>query len=296
MQDFLDLKNKEDDFFLSKVLYVVSTPIGNMMDITLRAIDSLKRCDVVICEDSRVSGRLLNFLKIKKPLIIYNDYSDESVRKRILDLIKNQNKALCLISDAGTPLISDPGFKLISFLLDNEVQVKSVPGPCSAIAALSICGIESDRFLFAGFIPNLKSQKEGFFKEFSNINSTLIFFESPQRIAATLQIMLNVFGDRKAAIAREITKFYEEVKKDSLSSLVQHYKENKIKGEVVILLSKPNSKDKDIDFDELDRELILAAKKMTKKDAISLVSDIYNLNKKIVYQRMLNIENEENSK
>ncbi len=288
MQDFLD--SKKDNFFLENALYIVSTPIGNISDITLRAIDVLKKCDTIICEDSRVSSRLLKSLNIKKPLMVYNDYSDESARSKILDLISKQNKSLCLISDAGTPLVSDPGYKLVNFLLENKVQVKSIPGACSVIAALSISGIQSDRFLFAGFIPHLKLQKENFFKELVNINSTLIFFESPQRILSTLKNMLSIFGNRKAAITREITKIYEEVKKDNLENLIKYYQKHKVKGEIVILLSKPDPKDKEINFTKIDEELTLALKSMTPKDAVALIADSYDLNKKIIYQRMLNIK------
>lgn len=279
----------EENFFLDSGLYVVSTPIGNMSDITLRAIDVLKRCDLLLCEDSRVSARLLKSLNIKKTILTYNDYSDENLRKKILDLIQNQNKALCLISDAGTPLISDPGYKLVNFLQENNIKITPVPGACSVIAALSISGIESDRFLFAGFIPNIKSQKEVFLKEFVNINSTLIFFESPHRVKSTLEVMLKTFGNRKAAVVREITKIYEEVKKDSLENLIKYYQENQIKGEVVILLSKPNLKNQELDLNKIDEEIILALQSMKPKDAVSLVAANYNLNKKVVYQRMLKV-------
>ncbi len=294
MQDFMFEDNQlksEKSFFLESGLHVVSTPIGNMSDITLRAIDALKRCDLVLCEDSRVSMRLLKFLGIKKTILTYNDQSDENLRRKILDLIQKQNKSICLISDAGTPLISDPGYKLVSFLLENDVKVRSIPGACSVIAALSISGIESDRFLFAGFVPNIKSQKEIFFKDFTQINSTLIFFDSPQRVASTLEIMLKVFGNRKAAIAREITKLFEEVKKDNLENLLKYYQDKKIKGEVVILLSKADLKDVAIDFTKVDEEIILSLKTMKPKDVVSLVAQNYNLNKKIVYQRMLTIKN-----
>jgi len=295
MQDFLNSKTKSD-FFLENALYVVSTPIGNIYDITLRAIETFKKCDFVICEDSRLSARLLNFLEIKKPFIIYNDHSDEQSRLKILDLIKDQKKSLCLVSDAGTPLISDPGYKLVNFLLENKVEVKSVPGACSVIAALSISGIQSDRFLFAGFVPHLKTQKENFFKILVNTDSTLIFFESAQRILNTLQNMLKIFGNRKAAIAREITKMHEEVKKDNLEDLVEYYSKNKIKGEIVILLSKPDSNNEQVNFDKIDEELKLALKTMKPKEAVALVADNYNLNKKDLYQRMLKITTKKDEK
>lgn len=294
MQDLLNINfpNNDKDFFLKNGLYVVATPIGNMLDVTFRAIDILKKCDFVVCEDSRVSSRFLGYFGIKKSFIIYNDHSLAEDRREILDLIKNQNKALCLISDAGTPLISDPGYKLVSFLLDNNVEVKSVPGACSAIAALSISGIESDRFLFAGFIPN-SSQREVFLREFVNINSTLIFFESAQRLASSLSDMLRVFGNRKAAVAREITKLFEEVKKDDLKNLIEFYSQKNVKGEIVILISRAKDCEDEVNLSNLDSDLLLALKNMKPKDAVSLLSLNYNLPKKEVYQRMLDLLKDE---
>ena len=295
MQDFLESQNSnilaknQDNFFLENALFVVATPIGNILDITLRAIDILKKCDFVICEDSRVSARLLEFLKIKKPFIIYNDHSDEATRFKILDLIKTQQKSLALISDAGTPLISDPGYKLVRFLIEHEVEVKSVPGPCSVIAALSICGIESDRFLFAGFVPHLKVKKEKLFKELVNIDSTLIFFESANRVATTLETMLVIFGNRKAAIARELTKLHEEVRNDNLENLVEFYQTFKVKGEIVILLSKPVKKGLEVDLAQMEKDLKAALKNMKPKEAVSLIADNHHLSKKLVYQKMLEI-------
>jgi 16S rRNA (cytidine1402-2'-O)-methyltransferase len=287
MQEFL--KDKEDkDFFLPSALYVVSTPIGNYSDITLRAIETLQKCDFVICEDSRVAGKLLKKLQIKKSFIIYNDHSDDFARQKILNLLQD-NKSLALISDAGTPLISDPGYKLVTFLLDQDKKVISIPGACAAIAALSISGIQSDRFLFVGFVPTAQIQKVKFFKELESINSTLIFYESANRISKSLESMLEIFGDRMASVAREITKMYEETRKDSLKDLVEYYKNNKIKGEVVILVSPPKTGDVSIDINVVDEELRSGLKKMKPKDLVSLVADNHKMKKKEVYQRMLKI-------
>lgn len=272
-------------------LYVVATPIGNFGDITLRAIETLKNCDFVVCEDSRVTLKLLNKLEIKKPFIIYNDQSDDLVRGKILSLIK-EGKIIALVSDAGTPLISDPGYKLVNMLISNNVKVIAVPGPSSVIAALSISGIESDRFLFAGFIPDSKVAQEKLFKELAIINSSLIFFEAANQVLPSLEMMLEVFGNRTAAVVREITKIYEETKKDSLTNLIKYYQENKIKGEVVILVSKPKSDDKEIDLETLDRELKSGLKKFKPKDLVGIIADNYGLNKKVVYQRMLELKDE----
>ena len=160
---------------------------------------------------------------------------------KILNLIL-QGKVLALVSDAGTPLISDPGYKLVAFLRENNCQVLSVPGACSAIAALSVAGIASDRFMFVGFVPNTALAKENFFKDLLNIDSTLIFFETSNRLVASLEAMFKIFGNRTACVAREITKIYEQTKKDYLQNLIDYYQQNPPRGEIVILLSPPSKK------------------------------------------------------
>jgi 16S rRNA (cytidine1402-2'-O)-methyltransferase len=270
-------------------LYVVATPIGNLGDITLRAINILQQCDFVVCEDSRVTARLMANLEIKKPFLIYNDHSDNFAREKILNQIL-QGKSLALVSDAGTPLISDPGYKLVSFLLENNCQVLSVPGACSAIAALSVSGIGSDRFMFVGFIPTTLVAKENFFKELIDTKSSLIFFESAGRLVSSLQAMLKVFGNRTAAVCREITKLYEETKRANLEDLIAFYQDKSIKGEIVILLSA-SSKNQEIDFNEIDKKLKSGLKKFKPKELVAIVADDCGVNKKLVYQRMLEIGN-----
>jgi len=283
MQEFLNNSNKH----LVPALYVVATPIGNFGDITLRAINTLKQCDFVICEDSRITAKLLNNLEVKKPFIIYNDHSDHIARERILNCIL-QGKSLALVSDAGTPLISDPGYKLIAFLLENNCQVLSVPGACSAIAALSISGIASNRFMFVGFVPNTLVAKENFFKDLINIEASLIFFETSNRMIVSLKSMLKVFGNRVGAVSREITKIYEQTKKANLEDLIKFYEQNPPRGEIVILLSAPPKRG-EINFDEIDKKLKQGLKTMKPKDLVCLVSDNLAVNKKVVYQRMLEL-------
>ncbi len=289
MQEFLKTPSLLKHNKIVPALYVVATPIGNLGDITLRAINILQECDFVVCEDSRITARLLANLEIKKPFLIYNDHSDNFAREKILNQIL-QGKSLALVSDAGTPLISDPGYKLVSFILENNCKVLSVPGACSAIAALSVSGIESDRFMFVGFIPNTLVTKENFFKELVDTKSTLIFFESSNRLLSSLQVMLKVFGNRTAAVAREITKLYEETKRANLEDLIAFYQDKTIKGEIVILLSPP-SKNQEINFDEIDKKLKSGLKKFKPKDLVAMVADEFGVNKKLVYQRMLGIAN-----
>jgi 16S rRNA (cytidine1402-2'-O)-methyltransferase len=293
LKDSLAADHKlEDPFFLPAALYVVATPIGNYQDITLRAIKILQQADFIICEDSRVSAKLLAKLAIKKSLIIYNDLSNEEVRAKILHLILSK-KSLALISDAGTPLISDPGYKLVSFLLEQKIKVIAIPGPSALTAALSIAGIETDRFLFAGFIPNGAIARQKFFKELAEINCSLIFFESALRIKPSLASMLEILGNRTASVVREISKIYEETKKDHLENLVQYYQDNKIKGEVVILVSPPKSANRTTDFSALDQELKAGLGRVKPKELVALIADNYRVNKKIVYERMLALINDQ---
>jgi 16S rRNA (cytidine1402-2'-O)-methyltransferase len=291
MQEFLKNIPPIKQNKIIPALYVVATPIGNLGDITLRAINILQQCDFIVCEDSRVTGRLLDNFKIKKPFLIYNDHSDNFAREKILNQIL-QGKSLALVSDAGTPLISDPGYKLVSFLLENNCQVLPVPGACSAIAALSVCGIASDRFMFVGFIPTTTIAKEKFCKELVNIKASLIFFESSNRLVSSLETILKVFGNRTAAVAREVTKLYEETKKSNLEDLISYYKEKSIKGEIVILLSPPE-KNNQFSLEVVDQEIKFNLNKMKPKDLVEMVADNFGINKKAAYQRMLKIIKDE---
>ncbi|MFT6106725.1 MAG: 16S rRNA (cytidine1402-2'-O)-methyltransferase [Rickettsiales bacterium] len=285
MQEILKENNEDSVSKLVPALYVVATPIGNLGDITLRAIEILKNCDFVICEDTRVTGKLLNHLGIKKTFIIYNDHSDENVRAKVLSQIL-QGKSLALVSDAGTPLICDPGYKLVELLRENDCKIFAIPGACSAIAALSVSGIGSDRFMFCGFVPHVA--KTGFFKELVNIESSLIFFESPSRLVKTLKIMNEIFGNRMAAVSREITKFYEQTKKDSLENLANFYETNPPRGEIVILLSAPLKKG-EIDDVRIDDLLQKGMGTMKPKELVAMVADELKLGKKEVYARMLEL-------
>lgn len=213
-------------------LYIVSTPIGNLNDITLRALDVLKSSDIIFCEDTRVSNKLLVKHQIKASLKVYNDNSDISSRNNIKKLIE-EGKIISLISDAGTPLISDPGYKLVRDLKSSGLYVDVIPGPCAAIAALTLSGLTTDKFYFAGFLPKTREGKLKTFNSLSNMQCTLIFYETALRLVTTLEIALEVFGNRKANVAREITKLYQESNTASLSELIDHYKLFHPKGEIV---------------------------------------------------------------
>ena len=276
------------------MLNIVATPIGNFSDITLRAIKALENADTILCEDSRVSAKLLNILKIKKPLMVYNDFSNIKEREKILNLIINENKTFCLITDAGTPLISDPGHKLVCFLLENNVKVSTIPGPCSVIAALSISGIASDRFMFAGFIPQSKQKRINFIEEFKYLKTTLIFFESPKRLTDSLQDLYQILGNRETAIVREITKIYEEIKKEKLQKLISYYSTKSIKGEIVIVVSAEDKKNISINEMQVENEIKQLLKNTKPKDIAKLIAQNYSLNSKDIYQKILKIKNEKN--
>ena len=213
-------------------LYIVSTPIGNLNDITLRALDVLKSSDIIFCEDTRVSNKLLVKHHIKASLKVYNDNSDLSSRNNIKKLIV-EGKIISLISDAGTPLISDPGYKLVRDLKNYGLFVDIIPGPCAAIAALTLSGLPTDKFYFAGFLPKTREGKLKMFNSLSRMNCTLIFYETSLRLVHTLEIALEILGNRQANVARELTKLYQESNTAKLSELINHYKLSPPKGELV---------------------------------------------------------------
>ena len=217
-------------------LYVVSTPIGNLNDITLRAIETLKNSDIIFCEDTRVSGKLLAKHHIKTSLYVYNDKSDEITRKYIIKNIES-GKIVSLISDAGTPLISDPGYKLVRDLKEKGYFIDIIPGVSSPITALTISGLPSDRFVFVGFLPKTDISREAVFAELKDFDATLIFFDSPLRVLSSLKVALKVLGNRQANISRELTKLFQESRTANLSSLIEYYEDNSPKGEVVLLIS-----------------------------------------------------------
>ncbi|GAB4163591.1 MAG: 16S rRNA (cytidine(1402)-2'-O)-methyltransferase [Rickettsiaceae bacterium] len=221
---------------LKSGLYVVATPIGNLGDITLRALDVLKGSDIILCEDTRVSNKLLAKHSIKAILRVYNDNSDASSRQTVKDWI-TAGKVVSLVSDAGTPLISDPGYKLVRDLKNDGFYVDVIPGPCAAIAALTLSGLPTDSFFFAGFLPKTKEGKTNIFKAVSSLPCTIIFYETSIRLLQSLTIAKEVLGNRQANVARELTKLYQESNSASLLELIKYYTQNPPKGEIVLSIS-----------------------------------------------------------
>src|SRR3989304_10361104 len=211
-------------------LYIVSTPIGNMSDITLRALEVLKSVDLILSEDTRETDKLLKKYGFSKPQISYKDQNHNRVIEQIKDMIKN-GQSLALVSDSGTPLISDPGFKLVRELALENIKLETIPGPSAVTAALSVSGLPTDKFLFVGFLPKSAVQIEKFFEKYSDIDATLIFYESPFRLSKSMQIAQKVLGHRQACVCNDFTKMYEEVVRGSLTDISNQYLNKKIKGE-----------------------------------------------------------------
>ncbi|MFC5385066.1 16S rRNA (cytidine(1402)-2'-O)-methyltransferase [Aquamicrobium segne] len=225
---------------LEPALYLVATPIGNLRDITIRALETLAAADVLVCEDTRVSRILLERYGIRRRTTAYHEHNAAEAGPKLIEALE-AGKSVALISDAGTPLVSDPGYRLAGEALERGLRVVPVPGPSAALAALTISGLPSDAFLFAGFLPVKAGQRQSRLEQWRGVAATLIFFESPRRVAQTLASMVEVLGAaRKAAVCRELTKAFEEARHGSLQELATHYAQaDAPKGEVVICVGPP---------------------------------------------------------
>lgn len=268
-------------------LYIVATPIGNASDITLRALQLLRRADLILCEDTRVTGKLLSLYGIKNRLLAYHDHNAAKQRPQILKELK-EGKKVALVSDAGTPLISDPGYKLVLAALEEGVRVETLPGASSALAALTLSGLPTDRFFFEGFLPSTANARKKRLLELRTIPATLIFFESTKRLAATFADMAEVLGERQASMSREITKLFEETRRASLLELAQHYAEaGAPKGEAVIIVAPPGEPQEPIDTEAL---LLRAMAKHSLKEAVAMVAQETGLSKRALYQQALTLQ------
>ena len=218
--------------------YVVATPIGNLNDITYRAVETLKSCDLIASEDTRETAKLLRHYNIEdKSQISYTDQNHERIYLRILNDLNN-GLDICLVSDSGTPLISDPGYKLVKILRDNNYNVVPIPGPSAVISALSVSGLPTDKFLFLGFPPKKPGQLKNFLNEYINSQATLVFYESPYRLKKFLEGVLEVMGNRQIFVAKDISKVYEKLTYGSVKDIISRLETGKIKGEFVVLISK----------------------------------------------------------
>ncbi len=268
-------------------LYIVATPIGNLADITLRAIDILKACDLILCEDTRVSKKLLSHYGINKPTLSYNDHNGEERRPQIFEALES-GKRVALISDAGTPLVSDPGYKLVREVIERGFYATTLPGASSVMAALCLSGLPTDRFLFAGFLP---AKTEACRKEITSlreVEATLVLFESARRLQDTLSLLHEILGNRLAAVVREITKLFEETKRGTLSELMAYYNENgEPKGEVVIVIGAPLVQEATAQSIEAKLSLLLASHSI--KEAAAILAENTGKPRKELYALALKI-------
>lgn len=277
---------------MSAQLFVVATPIGHLDDITYRAIDILKSVSIIAAEDTRTSAQLLKHFNITTPLTACHEHNESNkIEVLIQRLLNGENMAL--ISDAGTPLISDPGFKLVRAAQERNIRVVPVPGACAAIAALSSVGLPSDRFSFEGFLPSRQSQRLIQLEKLKDETQTLIFYEAPHRILESVKDMAQVFGaDRAVGFAREITKTFETIKKMTLAELVQFIEadHNQQKGEIVLVIGGAIA-EKDLDQEKLDQLLTRLLQDLSVKAASQLAADLTGIKKKVAYQRALELSN-----
>ena len=267
-------------------LYVVATPIGNLNDISARALDTLNAAEIIACEDTRVTKKLFSLLgvSIHKNFICYQNYNEEDKAAGIVDIIKG-GQAVALVSDAGSPLISDPGYKLVSLCRKEGVKVYSIPGAAAVICALQLAGLPTNRFMFAGFIPNKDKARADLFNELKSINTTLVLYETAPRLLKTLQAAGEVFGTREMAVVREITKLYEDARNGTAQELARYYTENPAKGEIVLVIAPPcQSESAEID---VKNELSSRLQKMSLKSAVEEVTALSGLSKKEVYNQAL---------
>jgi len=270
-------------------LHVVATPIGNLRDISFRALSTLAAADAVIAEDTRVSKTLLAHYGITTPLVAYHEHNAHVMRPHLIARLK-EGAALALISDAGTPLVSDPGFKLVADAWAENIPVTSVPGASAVLAALVVAGLPTDRFFFEGFLPPKSGARRGRIAELAGIPGTLVFFESPRRLAETLADLAAVLGPREAAIARELTKHFETVRRGSLPDLAAALAaEGPPKGEIVLLVGPPTAGAAEISAEDLDARLIAALASHSVKDAAAIVSGETGQPRRKVYARAVEL-------
>jgi 16S rRNA (cytidine1402-2'-O)-methyltransferase len=270
---------------LSPGLYIVATPIGNLGDLSPRASQILRDVDVLCVEDSRVTGKLLGHIGVKRSMLPYHDHNADKLRPQLVSRMATESVALT--SDAGTPLISDPGYKLVRDAREAGVPVVTIPGPCAAVAALTVAGLPTDRFLFMGFLPPKAKARDDVIAEIAAVRATLVFYESGPRLGVTLAALAKGLGDREAAVARELTKAYEECVAAPLSVLATRYTDAPPKGEIVIVVAAPGEAVFAIDS---DAALIDALTTLSVGQAASEVAKLTGIDRRTLYSRALELK------
>jgi 16S rRNA (cytidine1402-2'-O)-methyltransferase len=274
---------------LEPALYLVATPIGNLGDITLRALETLAGADIVACEDTRVTRVLLDRYGIRQRPTPYHEHNAGEAGPRLIAALE-AGKSVALVSDAGTPLVSDPGFRLVGQALEAGIRVVPIPGASAVLAALTASGLPSDAFMFAGFLPVKDGQRRSRLSALTAVPATLIFFESPRRLADALVAMADMFGDRPAAVGRELTKTYEEMRTGTLAALAAHYAQALTpKGEIVICVGPPQEAEA-ADPRDVDRLLLSLAKEMPASKAAAEAARMTGGQKPALYRRLLELK------
>lgn len=276
------------------MLEIVATPIGNLGDISTRAKTAFEKADVIACEDTRQTRKLLSLLGVhaKATLLAYHDHNGAQMRPKLLKIL-SEGQHVVLVSDAGTPLISDPGYKLVEACHEHDIQVSSLPGPSAPITALTLSGLPSDKFMFHGFLPTGSGQLTAQLSDIAGLGVTHIWFESPKRLAASLSVLHQILGNRMAVVARELTKLHEEIRRAPLADLASHYAQaGAPKGEIVVLVAghMPSDGQSAEDVTALLEQALL---EKSLKDAVSEITSLTGLPKRQIYQKALALSKKE---
>ena len=274
------------------MLTIISTPIGNLGDITYRAVQSLEKADIIACEDTRQTRKLLSLAAIQTTadLWAYHDHNGAKVRPKLLQALSS-GQNIALVSDAGTPLISDPGYKQVAACHEQNIQVTAAPGPCAPIMALTLSGLPSDRFTFQGFIPQKQKAARAIFSESRSLPMTQIWFETPKRLVASLTLMAEILGDRQAVVARELTKMHETLHRGCLSDLVAFFSTNGApKGELVLVVDGADKDSQTMSLEEVAAQLEQSIQKTSLRDAVREAELLSGLPRNQIYKLALQIE------
>lgn len=273
-------------------LYLVATPIGNLADLTLRGLSTLREVDLIAAEDTRVTRKLLSHYGIETPMTPYHQHSVGRKAERLVAMLED-GKNIALVSDAGTPGISDPGHELITLTIAQQIAVVAIPGPNAIITALIVSGLSTRRFAFDGFPPRQSGERRAFFESLRNERRTMVFYESPHRLLRTLKDMLAVFGDREAVVVREATKMFEEVHRGTISSARDRFTEVKPRGEITLVVAGAGAEPPEAFADQVEDALRrFLAEGVSERDAVRRAAALYPMPRKEVYRRMLNMKEE----
>ena len=272
------------------MLYLVSTPIGNLGDISERAKETLANVDLIACEDTRTTASLLNLLGIKHgPLTAYHEHNAEKAKTILIEKLK-KGVNIALVSDAGTPLVSDPGFRLVRACREENLPITTIPGANAVLSALQLSALPSDSFYFGGFLPPKSTARKQTLETVKNLQATLIFYDTPNRLAETLQDILTILGNRQMAVVREITKKFEETRLDTVQNLIAYYDENGApKGELVLVIDRADKTQNTLTDDQLDEMILKALKTSSVRDTAEIVSQTTGLSKKQIYKRAVEL-------